>query len=117
MIALSIGSWQLAVAIAGLITLLNMREDKIKKTIYIDPSVPGSISLIESGSYFCPSYCDITHVHKAHKGSYDCSYPQCNHMLYDSTGHEMVPIIKVKKRKKKQGLPFKPPTIYLPQQH
>ena len=107
MVAIGIGSWQLGLAIAGLIAILNMREDKVKRTIYIDDSIPGSISLIESGHYFCPSHCAISHVHRAHKGEYNCSHPECDHMIYDSTGHTMVPIIKVKKRKTGRTLPFK----------
>ena len=112
MVAFSIGSWQVALALAGLISVLNIREDRLKKTIYINPSIPGSIILVESGHYFCPSYCGIEHVHSAHKGDYQCSHSKCSHMIYDSTGYQIVPISKVKKRKassKSRGFPIKFP--------
>ena len=116
MVAIAIGSWQVALALAGMITLLNLREERVKKTIYIDPNIPGSISLIEKGHYFCPSYCDISHVHKAHLGDYDCSHSKCPHMIYDSTGHYMVPPIPKVKKRKRGNLPFKFPTMPLLQQ-
>ena len=100
MIALSISSWQAGLLLAACISALNIYEDRQEATIYIHP-VLGPIQLVTRGSYFCPSYCDVQHVHSAHLSDYSCGHLGCACMLYEKGVYPSQEKIKVKRKKTK----------------
>lgn len=111
MFALSISSWQMGVVVAAWIAAMNIIKDKAEATIYIHP-VKGEIQELSKGNYFCPSFCDVQHTHKAHKGGYKCGHLKCNHLIYDPKDYPRKEKIKVKKKKTgNSGLPLHTPPV------
>ena len=106
MIALSISSWQAGLFLAACISALNIYEDRQEATIYIHPLL-GQIQLVTKGSYFCPSYCDVQHIHSAHLADYNCGHLGCTCMVYDKGEYPLRGKIKIKKKNpRKGGLPL-----------
>ena len=61
-----------------------------------------SMYVLNKGTYFCPHYCQINHIHLTHESSYNCTHDICPHHKFDS----LIVRVKLKKKKKSKPLPM-----------
>ena len=79
-------------------------DEAIKPKLYVvqqsNHHYPDSLYVLNKGNYFCPSYCQISHIHLTHESSYNCGDAICQHHKFD----ELVSRVKIKKDKKSRPL-------------
>ena len=78
---MSLGTTEGIIA-ALIIIVLNVYQDKTETKPLAVTNDPGeSIVIFSKGSYFCPSYCKISHPHRAHSLDHNCGSDVCNHYV------------------------------------
>ena len=89
MIAVSLGTKEGIIA-AIIMVIMNVYQDKTETEplTVLNAGEPTSAIIFTKGSYFCPSYCKISHPHRAHGVEYNCESDICHHFIvepYDET--------------------------------
>jgi hypothetical protein len=83
MVMISLGDVE-GIVLALLMIGLNIYQDKTEpKPMEVAGGSHHQTSaiIIKKGHYFCPTYCEVDHPHRAHSKEYDCESDPCLHFL------------------------------------
>lgn len=91
----AVGGLKEGILVALLFIGLNLHKDHTESKPVDIINGSETVTIFSKGSYFCPFYCEVNHVHRAHRLEYKCGLENCLH--YTIKEDSLKNIIKVKK--------------------